>query len=45
MVYYLDLFSPATYEAFSKSNHTVSGFRPRTRGVAQRGRRGDRLVC
>jgi predicted RNA-binding protein len=45
MAYYLDLFSPATYEAFSKSDRTVSGFRPRQRGVAQRIKRGDRLVC
>ena len=45
MTYYLDLFSPATYEAFSKSDRTVSGFRARQRGVAQRIQRGDRLVC
>ena len=45
MAYYLDLFSPTTYEAFSKSNRTVSGFRPRKRGVAQCVQRGDRLVC
>lgn len=45
MAYYLDLFSPATYEAFSKSDRTISGFRARQRGVAQRIKRGDRLVC
>src|SRR6185295_388709 len=45
MTYYLDLFSPATYAAFSKSDRTVSGFRPRQRGVAQRIKRGDRFVC
>jgi predicted RNA-binding protein len=45
MAYYLDLFSPATYQAFSKSDRTVSGFRPRQRGVAQRVKRGDRFVC
>jgi predicted RNA-binding protein len=45
MTYYLALFSPATYEAFSKSNRTVSGFHPRKRGVAQRVKRGDRFVC
>ncbi len=45
MAYYLNLFSPATYEAFSRSDRTVSGFRPRHRGVAQRIRHGDRLLC
>jgi predicted RNA-binding protein len=45
MAYYLDLFSPATYEAFSKSDRTVSGFRTRQRGVAQRIKPGDRLLC
>lgn len=45
MTYYLDLFSPATYDAFSRSDRTVSGFRPRQRGIAQRIRPGDRFVC
>lgn len=45
MAYYLDLFSPATYEAFSKSDRTISGFRPRQRAAAQRIKSGDRLVC
>jgi predicted RNA-binding protein len=45
MSYYLDLFSPATYVAFSKSDRTISGFRPRQRSVAQRIKRGDRFVC
>lgn len=45
MTYYLDLFSPETYEAFSKSDRSVSGFRPRQRGAAQKIRPGDRLVC
>lgn len=45
MTYYLDLFSPATYVAFSKSDRTISGFRPRQKGVAQRIKRGDRFVC
>lgn len=45
MAYYLDLFSPATYEAFSKSDRTISGFRPRQRAAAQRIKPGDRLVC
>ena len=45
MAHYLDLFSPATYEAFSKSDRTISGFRTRQRGVAQRIKPGDRLIC
>lgn len=45
MAYYLDLFSPETYEAFSKSDRQVSGFRVRQRAAAQRIKRGDKLVC
>ena len=45
MAYYIDLFSPETYDAFSESDRTVSGFRPRHRNMAQRIKPGDRLVC
>lgn len=45
MAYYLDLFSPETYEAFGRSDRTVSGFRIRQRNVAQRVKSGDKLVC
>jgi hypothetical protein len=45
MAYYLDLFSPETYEAFSWSDQTVSGFRPRQRNLAGRMRPGDTFVC
>jgi predicted RNA-binding protein len=45
MAYYLDLFSPETYEAFSQSDRQVSGFRTRQRTVAQKIKRGDKLVC
>jgi hypothetical protein len=45
MAYYLDLFSPETYEAFGRSDRTVSGFRIRQRNVAQRVKPGDKLVC
>jgi predicted RNA-binding protein len=45
MAYYLDLFSPETYEAFSKSNRGISGFRPRQQGAADRVKPGDKLVC
>src|SRR5687768_89273 len=36
MTYFLDLFSPETYEAFSRSDRSVSGFRPRQRIAASR---------
>ncbi|MEM3421855.1 MAG: hypothetical protein QW315_06345 [Candidatus Hadarchaeum sp.] len=45
MAYYLDLFSPETYEAFGRSDRTISGFRLRHRNVAQRVVSGDKLVC
>jgi predicted RNA-binding protein len=43
--YFLDLFSPETYEAFGRSDRTVSGFRLRQRNVAERVRTGDKLLC
>ena len=45
MAYYIDLFSPETYEAFSKSDRSVSGFRARHEGLAKRIHPGDTLVC
>ncbi len=45
MAFYLDLFSPETYEAFSKSGRQVSGFRTRQGVAAQKLKRGDKLVC
>ena len=45
MAYFVDLFSPETSEAFSKSNRDVSGFRPRQENAASRIRIGDRLIC
>lgn len=45
MKYYLDLFSPETYEAFSNSDRTTSGFRVRQRNAASKLKPGDRLVC
>jgi len=45
MAYFIDLFSPATYDAFNESDRTVSGFRPRHRNVARRIKPGDKLVC
>lgn len=45
MAYYIDLFSPMTYEAFSKSDRTITGFRIRQRPIAQNIHPGDRLIC
>ncbi len=45
VAYYLDLFSPETYEAFMKSNRAVSGFRVRQQNAASRVQIGDKLVC
>jgi hypothetical protein len=45
MAYFLNLFSPETYEAFSRSDRTVSGFRARHRSIASRVRPGDELLC
>jgi hypothetical protein len=45
VAYYLDLFSPETYEAFSRSDRSVSGFRRRQRNAADKITRGDKLVC
>jgi hypothetical protein len=45
MAYYLNLFSPATYEAFSKSDRGVSGFSSSQRSAATRLAVGDKLVC
>lgn len=45
MAYFIDLFSPETYEAFSKSDRTISGFRERQRSIAAHIKVGDKLVC
>ena len=45
MPYYLDLFSPETYEAFSKSAKSVSGFRMRRLDAAKQIHAGDKLLC
>lgn len=45
MAYYLDLFSPETYEAFGQSKRDISGFRTRQANAAARVQVGDRLVC
>src|SRR5262245_48915185 len=45
MVYYLNLFSPETYEGFSRSDRTVTGFRMRHRAAANRVKPGSKLIC
>lgn len=45
MSYYLDLFSPETYEIFSKSTKDLSGFRLRQENAASRIHVGDKLIC
>lgn len=45
MAYYLDLFSPETYEVFTKSTRDISGFRLRQQNAASRIAVGDKLIC
>jgi predicted RNA-binding protein len=45
MAYYLDIFSPVTYEAFSKTNKDVAGVREGHASYADKLRPGDKLIC
>jgi hypothetical protein len=45
MAYFIDLFSPETYEAFTRSSRDISGFRLRHKGMAERIKAGDTFVC
>jgi hypothetical protein len=45
MAYFIDLFSPETHDAFSKSARNISGFRLRHKNMAERIKPGDVLVC
>jgi predicted RNA-binding protein len=45
MAYFTDLFSPETFEAFSKSKQDISGFRPRQENAASKLQVGDKLLC
>lgn len=45
MAYFIDLFSPETYEAFTRSPRDISGFRLRHKSTAERISAGDLLVC
>ena len=43
MAYFIDLFSPETYEAFSRSPRDISGFRLRHKNRADKVKTGDVL--
>jgi hypothetical protein len=45
MNYWSDLFTPETYEAFSRSDRTVSGFRESQRPMAAKVHVGDKFIC
>jgi|688.fasta_scaffold21401_7 hypothetical protein len=45
MTYWTDLFTPETYEAFSRSNRNISGFRESQKGMAEKVRVGDKFLC
>lgn len=45
MAYYIDLFSPETYGAFTSSDRTISGFRMRQQSIAATVKPGDKLIC
>ncbi len=45
MKYYIDLFSPETHQAYSVSDRTITGFRPRHKRMAERISIGDVLIC
>lgn len=45
MAYFINLFSPETYETFTKSGRNISGFRIRQENAASRIKVGDKLIC
>jgi hypothetical protein len=45
MTYWTDLFTPETYEAFSRSNRNISGFRESQKGMAEKVRVRDKFLC
>ena len=45
MAYYLDMFSPETYEAFSQSPMDITGFRKRQESLARKIEPGDKFIC
>jgi hypothetical protein len=45
MNYWTDLFTPETFEAFGRSDRTISGFRESQLSMAEKVRAGDKLIC
>ena len=45
MAYYLDIFSPETYEAFSQGPMDITGFRKRQENLAKKIKPGDKFIC
>jgi predicted RNA-binding protein len=45
MNYYTDLFSPETYQAFSNSDRSISGFRKHQKNTVANLKKGDKLIC
>lgn len=45
MTYYIDLFSPETYERYSSSDQSITGFRLTQKSQAQRIHIGDKFIC
>jgi len=45
MSYFVNLFSPETYEAFLDSDRNVSGFRIRQENAAKKIEPGDKFIC
>jgi hypothetical protein len=45
MNYYLDIFSPTTYEVFAKTEKAISGFNQKHENKARLIHSGDKLIC
>jgi hypothetical protein len=45
MKYYIYLFSPETFEAFTESDLSVAGVRSKQEGTASKFEVGDKLIC
>jgi predicted RNA-binding protein len=45
MNYYTDLFSPETYQAFTNSDKSISGFRKHQKNTVANLKVGDKLIC
>lgn len=45
MAYYLDLYSPDTYETFTASDRSITGFHLRQLHAAEKVHPGDKLIC